>query len=86
MDSAHRYHWTEFMHQNSLIQTLIAEQYPSILLLDVATPTILRADHHVGGEDCLHYCCHSVVDHWLLLFINVLEQVQLVGKHVSKSN
>ena len=86
LDSAHRYHWTEFMHQNSLIQTLIAEQYPSILLLDVATPTILRADHHVGGEDCLHYCCHSVVDHWLLLFINVLEQVQLVGKHVSKSN
>ena len=79
MDSAHRYHWSEFQHQNSLIQKLIAEQYPSILLLDIATPTILRPDHHVGGDDCLHYCCHSVVDHWLLLFINVLEQVQLVG-------
>ena len=79
-DSAHRYHWSEFVHQNSLVQTLIAKQYPSIILLDIATPTILRADHHVGGDDCLHYCCHSVVDHWLLLFINAMEQVQLVGK------
>lgn len=41
-------------------------------LLDAYTPTILRADLHNGGEDCVHYCMPGPIDHWVVLLYNML--------------
>jgi hypothetical protein len=49
------------------------------MLLDFASLSVLRADHHFGGNDCLHYCCHSVLDDWLLYMVNALNHTQSIG-------
>ena len=50
------YGWSAFARQNRLLERLIAEEFPGVLYLDVATPTALRPDmHRLGsaGRDCL---------------------------------
>ena len=66
------HHWSEFYQQNVKTSMLILHDHPTVYLLDVVTPTSLRADHHNGFGDCLHYCPHSVMDHWILLFVNAI--------------
>ena len=41
-------------------------------LLDAFSPTHLRADNHIGGSDCLHYCVPGPADHWITLLYNIL--------------
>ena len=54
----------------------------SWVLLDAYTPSFFRADMHMGGDgpDCLHYCMHGPMDHWVRLLYNII----LATKH-SKS-
>lgn len=41
-------------------------------LLDVYSPTHVRADSHIGGSDCLHYCVPGPADHWTMLLYNII--------------
>lgn len=41
-------------------------------LMDIYSPTVLRADSHHGNGDCLHSCMPGPVDHWVTLFYNIL--------------
>lgn len=41
-------------------------------ILDAYTPTVLRADSHIGDHDCLHYCVPGPADHWVTLLYNML--------------
>lgn len=41
-------------------------------ILDAYTPTVLRADSHIGDKDCLHYCVPGPADHWATLLYNML--------------
>ena len=72
------HHWSEFHEQNDQTRKLILHDHPTVYMLDVATLTLLRADHHNGWGDCLHYCPHSVIDHWILLFVNAIALLRSV--------
>lgn len=50
-------------------------------ILDAYTPTTLRADSHIGGRDCLHYCLPGPVDHWITLLYNIILQQKADMSH-----
>ena len=41
--------------QNSILEDAFSADL-GWKLLDAYSPTVLRADMHTGGNDCLHYC------------------------------
>jgi hypothetical protein len=75
------FHWGTFRHQNELIRDMIIKEYPTILYMDVYTPTILRKDAHLNHADCLHYCLPGPIDTWVMYlynFLRVLHRGELV--------
>lgn len=68
-----KWNWSGFPKLNELLEkAFLDDPEDGWRLLDVYTPTVLRADSHVGGPDCLHYCIPGPVDHWVRLFYNML--------------
>lgn len=63
------YHWHDFHRQNQLLQELLIEYFPSVILMDVAYSTALRADSHC---DYLHYCIPGPLDNWVRIFFNII--------------
>ena len=74
------YHWGDFELQNWIVDNILQIEFPSVFLLDAATPTALRPDRHSGwihGNsvlDCLHYIMDSdsPVGHWVRLLYNII--------------
>ena len=71
------FNWGRFGHQNRLLERLVRDEFPGVLLLDWATPTALRPDQHrLGrrGNDCLHYRepRSGAIDHWARLLYAAL--------------
>lgn len=66
------YHWEEFARVNEAVYELMRTHFPQVVWLDVATSGSLRADSHVGGEDCLHYCTPGPLDNYVLLLYQSL--------------
>ncbi|CAM9519678.1 unnamed protein product, partial [Discosporangium mesarthrocarpum] len=67
---AERYHWDQVAEMNAAVEPVFRGAGWSIL--DVHTPTLLRADNHRGNGDCLHYCVPGPIDHWVVLAFNML--------------
>ncbi|CAM9638025.1 unnamed protein product [Ascophyllum nodosum] len=88
--SPKRYNYGTFRGSNRLfdeafVPSLVSGQKgddSGWVLLDAYTPSFFRADMHMGGDgpDCLHYCMHGPMDHWVRLLYNII----LATKH-SKS-
>lgn len=71
--SPSKYNWTEIHDNNKLLEeAFLGEADDGWRLLDAYTPTILRADLHTGGVDCLHYCLPGPSGHWVRLLYNIL--------------
>eukprot|EP01035_Chromulina_nebulosa_P025224 gene25224-32914_t len=56
------YHWDQFKHQNELVENFLRQNFPSVLRLDIYSPTVLRNDMHA---DALHYCVPGPIDEWV---------------------
>ena len=65
------YQWSTFNDSNTLLEEAFSRE-AGWRLLDVFSPTVLRADAHIGGRDCLHYCLPGPADHWIVLLYNTL--------------
>ncbi|CAM9961222.1 unnamed protein product, partial [Scytosiphon promiscuus] len=63
--------WPSIVDKNKALEEAFSTK-DGWKLLDVYAPTVLRADSHHGGRDCLHYCQPGPVDHWVVLFYNML--------------
>lgn len=73
------YHYAYFKHQNQLVRKLIRTHFPTVLILDVFRPTVLRSDSHF---DALHLCIPGIMDTWLLLLYNAFLRIEQYGKRV----
>jgi hypothetical protein len=71
------YDWSHFEAQNILIYQLIFEEFPEVIYMDVSKSTDLRADSHMGGEDCLHYCIPGPIDNWVQLLMASIQEGDL---------
>ena len=74
------YNYDKFEAQNTVVRSFLQSRYPSVLYLDVFRPTSLRADAHMGGGDCLHYCAPGPVDTWTVLLYNALSLARSLGE------
>lgn len=71
-EAPEEYKWNTFHGQNKLLEAAFSRKI-GWWLLDAYSPTILRADSHIGvGNDCLHYCVPGPADHWVTLLHNLL--------------
>lgn len=61
------YHWSKFAHQNKLVLRMIEEQFPQVLIVDVASSTNLRGDSHISVDECLHYCLPGPIHSWVVM-------------------
>ncbi|CAM9357325.1 unnamed protein product [Scytosiphon promiscuus] len=66
------YQWTAFENRNKVLQEAFEGSGGRWRWLDVYSPTVLRADCHRGGVDCLHYCLPGPIDHWVVLLYHIL--------------
>eukprot|EP00752_Nemacystus_decipiens_P006289 g5669.t1 len=66
-----KYQWGTFHDRNAQLEEAFSAE-KGWRLLDAYTPTLLRADSHIGGPDCLHFCVPGPADHWVTLLYNVL--------------
>ena len=72
-----QHHWKEVAMQKEMIQNFIRAKYPRVIYWDVYRMTMLRRDRHgltkfMLGNDCLHYCFHSVIDSWVIFLTNLV--------------
>lgn len=65
------YHWPSFDANNKMLRAAF-NQTDGWVLLDAYSPTLLRADSHIGENDCLHYCVPGPADHWITLLHNII--------------
>lgn len=67
------FYWEEIASQYNMTAELVTEKYKNVIFFDVFKMTMLRADRHGMhyNHDCLHYCFHSVIDAWVLFFLNI---------------
>lgn len=63
--------WDTFRDSNALLEEAFSAE-KGWTLLDAYSPTLLRADMHIGGNDCLHYCLPGPADHWITLLYNII--------------
>ena len=76
------FHWHEFERQNAALRTLLYDEFPGVLYLDVEHATRLRPDLHLlgrRGKDCLHYRNPGPIDNWVRLFSNALQLAEDVA-------
>ena len=67
------YKFSTFHDNNRLLEeAFLRDPSDGWRLIDSYTPTVLRPDLHIGGNDCLHYCIPGPTDHWVRLLYNVL--------------
>ena len=67
------YHWQQISEQNKAIASMLASDFPQVVLLDVHRSTVLRADSHREPPwDCLHYCIPGPIDSWVELLFSQL--------------
>lgn len=69
--SPEKYAWSSFADYNKALTEAFSTD-DGWRLLDAYSPTFLRADSHIGGNDCLHYCVPGPADHWITLLYNIL--------------
>jgi len=68
------FYWQEIGNQYNITAELITSKYKNnVIFFDVFKMTMLRADRHGMhyNHDCLHYCFHSVIDSWVIFFLNI---------------
>lgn len=67
------FYWQEIADQYNITANLIETKYRNVVFFDVYKMTMLREDRHCKhyNHDCLHYCFHSVVDSWVVFFLNI---------------
>lgn len=72
-----QFHWYEFVDQNKLVEDLIQgfveKKNLRISFLDFYDMAILRPDHHMSEQDCLHYCQPGPMDAANTLLLHELE-------------
>ncbi|CAN0425103.1 unnamed protein product [Ectocarpus sp. 12 AP-2014] len=72
----HQYQWGRFPEYNAILEeAFLSNAADGWKELDAYTPTLLRPDFHLGGDenpDCLHYCIPGPIDHWVRLLYNML--------------
>ncbi|CAN0037514.1 unnamed protein product [Ectocarpus fasciculatus] len=72
----HSYLWDRFPEYNAILEeAFLGNATDGWIELDAYTPTLLRPDYHLGGDespDCLHYCIPGPIDHWVRLLYNML--------------
>eukprot|EP00904_Undaria_pinnatifida_P012817 jgi/Undpi1/8666/HiC_scaffold_25.g11131.m1 len=67
------YKFSTFHDNNKLLEdAFLRDPKDGWRLIDSYTPTVLRPDLHIGGNDCLHYCIPGPTDHWVRLLYNML--------------
>ena len=64
------YKWNDFNVANEIFESVFS--YDNWNILDAYTPTILRADSHIGSGDCLHYCIPGPADLWVDFLYNII--------------
>lgn len=83
--------WDTFQDRNAVLEDAFLSPEGSgggsgsWQLLDAYSPTLLRADSHIGGRDCLHYCAPGPADHWVVLLYNML-LVATTSDHDTQGN
>ena len=65
--------WDSIPEQNALMLEILDQESIPFIFLDVFSLTRDRADRHIGGGDCLHYCLPGPPDTWVQMFIVALE-------------
>lgn len=63
------YRWGDFKRQNHIAKEIV--QAAGGVFIDVAQMTDLRADGHIGGQDCMRYCIPGPLDAWADILYNV---------------
>ena len=69
--SPESYKWKYFEENNFAFESGFSRER-GWCFIDAFTPTLLRADSHIGDGDCLHYCVPGPADHWVALLYNIL--------------
>lgn len=66
-----RFGWKTIGAKNVLLKEAFSAE-KGWILLDAYSPTVLRADMHIGGKDCLHYCMPGPTNNWVTLLYNII--------------
>ena len=71
--SPESYKWSDFEKNNVAFENGFSRER-GWWFIDAFTPTLLRADSHIGDGDCLHYCVPGPADHWVRLLYNIIRE------------
>ena len=86
---ANRMRWTAINAQNLYTKKILAYYFPNVYFLNISYSTSFRADSHTltplgpvvkeNAEstytpiDCNGYCMSGPMDHWIMLFVNMIQ-------------
>ncbi|CAN6458649.1 unnamed protein product [Victoria cruziana] len=76
-----KYHWRDIQRQNRLVKGVVEEF--GFIYIDADSLLSRRADGHVHGRDCLHYCIPGPLDSLVQLLYNTLKVIPSFGHTIN---